>query len=587
MVFSGVWMNLAHDLVDRVKGVADIVDIIQAYVQLRKSGANFLGLCPFHSEKTPSFHVHSSRQFFYCFGCHAKGDVLKFVELMEGLSFSEALRWLAEKYGISVEKINSSKNPKVQEREILFAIHSRAAQYFQEELFKSREGRLAQQYLNSRLVSQDSIKKFNLGYAPGGANGLLQKLRRDFSLKHLKLSGLIQNSEKMNQSYDRFRKRVIFPIDNESGKIIGFGGRALGDGYPKYLNSPETPIYSKSKTLFALSYARAEIRKQDLAILVEGYLDCIALHQVGINNVIASCGTSLTEPQAKLLGRFTKKVIVNFDPDQAGKSAALRSINILLENGFKINVLSLPDQLDPDAYIKAQGVIEYRKLLQKAPSYFEHLLLQARSESSLSTVEEKVAAIDKLLPYLSRISNRIEREENTRRVVEVFGIDENAIRTEIKKATQAGQKRLTMNHDRISVQLMEGEKQTIKAILELDGQAGQIVNQLEDSKVYVGWHSENIFQKIISLFKQEGKVDFERLQELLPTEMERDVINGVVFSEGVEPRIDSCIEWIKRQKSTKEIARLQKEIEEASRSQDYKLLSNLYSKKEIEKRSLD
>ena len=580
-------MNLAHDLVDRVKGAADIVDIIQAYVQLRKSGANFLGLCPFHSEKTPSFHVHSSRQFFYCFGCHAKGDVLKFVELMEGLSFFDALRWLAEKYGIPVEKINSSNDPKVQEREILFTIHSRAAQYFQEELFKSREGRLAQQYLNSRLVSQDSIKKFDLGYAPGGAKGLLQKLKGDFSLKHLKLSGLIQNSEKMDQSYDRFRRRVIFPISNESGKIIGFGGRALGDGYPKYLNSPETPIYSKSKTLFALSHARAEIRKQDLAILVEGYLDCIALHQVGINNVIASCGTSLTEQQAKLLGRFTKKLIVNFDPDQAGKSAALRSINILLENGFKINVLSLPDQLDPDAYIKAKGVVEYRKLLQKAPSYFEHFLIQARSESSLSTVEEKVAAIDKLLPYLSRISNRIEREENTRRVVEVFGIDENAIRTEIKRATQAGQKRLTMNHDRISVQLMEGEKQTIKAILEFDGQAGQIVSQLEDSKVYEGWHSKNIFQKIISLYKQEGKVDFERLQELLPTEMERDVINGVVFSEGVEPQIDSCIEWLKRQKSTKEIARLQKEIEEASRSQDYKLLSNLYSKKEIEKRSLD
>ena len=580
-------MNLAHDLVDRVKGVADIVDIIQAYVKLRKSGANFLGLCPFHSEKTPSFHVHSSRQFFYCFGCHAKGDVLKFVELMEGLTFSDALRWLAEKYGIPVDKQNSSNNPKVQEREILLAIHSKAAQYFQEELFKSREGRLAQQYLNSRLVSQDSIKKFNLGYSPGGAKGLLQKLKGDFSLKHLKLSGLIQNSEKMGQSYDRFRKRVIFPISNESGKIIGFGGRALGDGYPKYLNSPETPIYSKSKTLFALSHARAEIRKQDLAILVEGYLDCIALHQVGINNVVASCGTSLTDHQAKLLGRFTKKVIVNFDPDQAGKNAALRSINILLENGFKINVLSLPDQLDPDAYIKARGITEYRKLLQKAPSYFEHLLLQARSGTSLSTVEEKVAAIDKLLPYLSRISNRIEREENTRRVVEVFGIDEHAIRTEIKRATQAGQKRLALNHDRISVQLMEGEKQTIKVILELDGQAGQIVSQLEDSKVYVGWNTENIFQKIISLYKQEGKVDLERLQELLPTEMERDVINGVVFSEGVEPQIDSCIEWLKRQKSTKEIARLQKEIEEASRSQDYKLLSNLYSKKEIEKRSLD
>ena len=571
-------MSLAGDGVDRVKSAADLVQIVGEHVRLRKSGSNFIGLCPFHSEKTPSFHVHAERQFFYCFGCHAKGDVIHFVEKMEGLTFADALRWLGERYGIPIDSRSRPNERKAGERRILLEIQTGAGRYFHREL-AGGGARPARRYLEDRGLTPEIQKRFGIGYAPRRSDGLLQELRGGYSLDQLRLSGLIQRSERDSSHYDRFRGRVMFPIWNEAGKIVGFGGRALGEEQPKYLNSPETPLYSKSGTLYALNLARESIRRQGRAVLVEGYMDCIALHQAGVGNAVAVCGTSLTEDQVRLLGRFTKKVVVNFDPDDAGDSATLRSLALLLQGGFGVRVLALPDGLDPDAYIRRRGADAYRQLLERAPSDFEYLLARARDKHPLETIEGKVGAIEELLPYLARVSNRIEREEKTRRLAEYFQVEETAVRAELQKAAGGGRRKLELGRSR-KPSLSPVERQLIKVILDLDREAGKIVDQLDRSQVHVGMESEVVFSAMVALYRKEGRVEAERLRESLPGDREQNWISEAVFEVGDQEQVDGCLEWLGRKKVQREVARLQQQIEQAERSRDFELVASLHSRKE-------
>lgn len=571
-------MSLAGDGVDRVKSAADLVQIVGEHVRLRKSGSNFIGLCPFHSEKTPSFHVHAERQFFYCFGCHAKGDVIHFVEKMEGLTFAEALRWLGERYGIPIDSRSRSNERRAGERRTLLDIQAKAGRYFRRELTGGAAPR-AQRYLEGRGLTPEIQERFDIGFAPSRSDRLLQELRTGYSLDQLRLSGLIQRSERDSSHYARFRGRVMFPIWNEAGKIVGFGGRALGEEQPKYLNSPETPLYSKSGTLYALNLARESIRRQGGAVLVEGYMDCIALHQAGIGNAVAVCGTSLTGDQVRLLGRFTKKVVVNFDPDEAGDSATLRSLVLLLQGGFGVRVLALPDGLDPDAYIRRRGAAAYRQLLEGAPTDFEYLLARARDKHTLETIEGKVAAIEELLPYLARVSNRIEREEKTRRLAEYFQVAETAVREELQKAAGGGRGKLELGRSR-RPSLSPVERQLIKVILDLDREAGEIVDQLDRSRVHVGLESEVVFSAMVALYRKEGRVEAERLRDSLPGDRERNWISEAVFEEGDQEQVDGCLEWLGRKKVQREVARLQQQIEQAERSRDYQLVASLHSRKE-------
>jgi len=570
-------MNLAGDGIDRVKSAADLVQIVGEHVRLRKSGSNFIGLCPFHSEKTPSFHVHVERQFFYCFGCHAKGDVIHFVEKMEGLTFADALRCLGERYGIPIDSRSRSSERKAGERRTLLEIQDKAGRYFRREL-AGGGARLARRYLEARGLTPEIQERFGIGYAPRRSDGLLQELRDRYSLDQLRLSGLIQRNERDSRHFDRFRGRVMFPIWNEAGKIVGFGGRALGEEQPKYLNSPETSLYGKSRTLYALNLARESIRRQGRSVLVEGYLDCIALHQAGIENAAAVCGTSLTEDQVRLLGRFTKKVVVNFDPDEAGDSATLRSLALLLQGGFGVRVLALPDRLDPDAYIRRHGAAAYRQLLERAPSDFEYLLARAREKYPLETIEGKVAAIEELLPYLARVSNRIEREEKTRRLAEYFQVEETAVRAELHKAAGGGPRKLELGRSR-KPSLGPAERQLIKVILDLDREAGEIVEQLERSQVHVGMESEVVFSAMVALYRKEGRVEAERLRESLPGAREQNWISEAVFEEVDQQQVDGCLEWLARKKVEDEVARLQRQIVQADRAEDFELVASLVSKK--------
>src|SRR2546426_3846400 len=309
--------------VEEVRAAADIVKIVGDYVKLRKAGVHHKGLCPFHQEKTPSFAVHPAKQVFHCFGCKVGGDVFNFVMLIEHLTFPEALRRVAEKAGVTLrERIgDETYDAQSRDRAALYKLHEEATKFFQAQLGATAEGRAARGYLADRGLGDETIARFRLGYAPSHGQGLTRHLLDlGFEVETAEKSGLVLRDQEGKRHFDRFRRRIIFPISNESGKAVAFGARALGDDQPKYLNSPETPIYTKSNVLYHLDRAKDSLRRQDFAILVEGYMDAIAVARAGFGNVVASCGTALAESQIKLLGRFTKRVIVNYDPDFAGQA---------------------------------------------------------------------------------------------------------------------------------------------------------------------------------------------------------------------------------------------------------------------------
>ena len=339
-------MAEAGSFAERVKQQADIVRVIGEYVRLKKSGQNFTGLCPFHAEKSPSFAVHPTKQIYHCFGCGVGGDVFKFVMEMDKVAFPEAIRIVAEKCGIAIPRPKASSPEERkgnQQRTLLVEMHREAQTFFVQQLGGTLEGKAARAYLEDRGLDKDAIASFGIGYAPSGGDALLRFLKSKYKEPLLIESGLVSRDQSGGaRMYDRFRRRITFPIANESGKIVAFGCRALGDDQPKYLNSPETPIYSKSNVLYHLDRAKEALRRADFAVLVEGYMDAIAVARAGISNVVASCGTSLAEPQIKLLSRFTKRVIVNYDPDTAGQLATERSISLLLENDFEVRVLGAP-----------------------------------------------------------------------------------------------------------------------------------------------------------------------------------------------------------------------------------------------------
>src|ERR1700686_3320755 len=435
-------MAEAGSFADRVKQQADIVRVIGEYVRLKKSGQNFTGLCPFHGEKTPSFAVHPVKQIFHCFGCGKGGDVFSFVMEMEKCPFPEAVKMVAEKCGIPVpspKERTPEERKENQQRAALIEIHREAQTFFVRQLESTAEGRAARAYLEDRGLNAETIARFGIGYAPSGGDVLLRQMKSKYAEKLLVESGVISRDQSGARLFDRFRRRITFPIANESGKIVAFGCRALGDDMPKYLNSPETPIYSKSNVLYHLDRAKEALRRSDFAVLVEGYMDAIAVARAGISNVVASCGTSLAEPQIKLLQRFTKRVIVNYDPDTAGQAAPERSLSLLLEQDFELRVLALPPvgdkKADPDLFIRERGKDEYLKLLKEAPPYVDYLIARAR-QMDLTTGEGKQRALNFLLPYIQKIPNAILRSEWATRIAQQLRIDEPLLRAALSKAAK-------------------------------------------------------------------------------------------------------------------------------------------------------
>lgn len=528
-------MAEAGSLADRVKQQADIVRVIGEYVRLKKSGQNFTGLCPFHSEKTPSFAVHPVKQIYHCFGCGAGGDVFKFVMEMDKCDFLEAVRGVAEKCGIPLPRPRErspEERREQQQRSTLVEMHREAAAFFARQLEGTAEGKVARGYLADRGLDADGIARFGLGYAPSGGEALVRHFKTKYPEKLLDVSGLASR-DPSGRLYDRFRRRIIFPIANESGKVVAFGGRALGDDLPKYLNSPETPIYTKSSVLYHLDRAKESIRQSDAVVLVEGYMDTIAVARAGIHNVVASCGTSLTESQVKLLSRFTRRVIVNYDPDTAGQAATERSLAILLEQNCEVRVLALPGGRDPDSFVHSEGADAYRKLLEAAPAYLDYLIGRAR-QLGLASAEQKLRALNFLLPFVQRIPNALLRSEWASRIAQQLRIEEPVLREALRRAAAERRSQVKTEPALVGRPAKQAERRLLQILLEADEFRVRLVGEIRGGELHQGLETEKLFSALLQKCPAGERPDMATLAPELG-DKDRRLLFEIAFEPAPQP----------------------------------------------------
>lgn len=486
--------------IDDLKSHADIVQVVQERVQLRRSGTGWKGLCPFHGEKTPSFQVHGDRGFFHCFGCGVGGDVIKFVELFDKITFPEAVRQLAARFGLPVPEPAEGRSEDEEgrrERESLLKAHEVAAAWFREQL-AAPAGAAARRQLKERGLTAETIEQIGAGYAPAARDGLKTRLLKEgFPLPVLLRSGLVVERDH-GVVMDRFRNRLMIPIHRENGAIVAFGGRAMEDGQqPKYLNSPETAIYVKGRTLYGLHLSKASIGRLKHAIMVEGYFDLAQAWQGGITNVVASSGTALTPAQAKLLKRFASKVVLSFDPDAAGQGAAARSSELLVAEGFQVNVATMPPGDDPDNFIRKKGAAAYQDQLRGSRPYLEYLLERASAGLDLSRDENRREFLTAMLTVAARIPDAAARDQFADRLAHKARITEEVVRAEIRKA--AVQRQTTITDRAMPIgQVKPAERGLIWAVMRSPEEALQVLGDLMDQDLE-GLASSDILRQARSL----------------------------------------------------------------------------------------
>ena len=507
------------NIAESIRFSADIVRVVGDYVSLKKSGANLKGLCPFHGEKTPSFSVHGEKQYFHCFGCGAGGDVFKFVQLIEQVSFPESIRIVAEKCGIPLPRPSAEDERALRERDGLMEIYERAADFYRRRL-GTPEAAGARRILEDRQIEPEFAKRFGIGYAP--QYGLLKTLNPEEPKK----TGLFSENDR-GEVYDRFRRRLMFPIWNERGKVIAFGGRIVGDGEPKYLNSPESPLYSKSFVLYGLHLAKKQAREAGKIVVVEGYFDVLSLHQNGIQNVVASCGTSLTSQQVSILSRHVSEVVVNYDPDAAGQRAASRSIERLLERGLTVRILRLPGGLDPDDFVRREGPDTYRELLDKAPYFWEHLIAEAHRQEDLTRPEVKSRVVGEILGYVRSISDRLVQSEIARSVADRFGIPADIAMEQLRTGRQPTVS--TTGRPARKSKLSDAEKQIIHAVTGNPEFAAPLSDFLVNDFLNDVW-SGPVIEKLI----RNPGLDIERaMDDVDDTDLEQAVRAAVMEPHGL------------------------------------------------------
>jgi DNA primase len=441
-------MRIPENKIEEIRNAADIVDIVSGHVHLRKRGKNFIGLCPFHQEKTPSFTVSDDKQIYHCFGCGAGGNVFKFLMEFRNISFVEAVEEVAEHIGIKIDYDSNSFDQQQNELESLYELNVFAARFFSDNLLKNSSSEDAREYLKNRNIKPQMQKIFGIGYAPyGWGNFLSHAKENNIDLNDAKLLGLIDSNDK-GEYYDKFRGRIIFPIFSPNGRVIAFGGRIMEnqENTAKYLNSPESQIYSKRRSLYGLYHSKDEIRRLDRAILVEGYMDLVSLFQADVKNVVASSGTSLTDEQVQLLSRFTKNIIVLFDSDSAGQKASMRSIEILLKQDFEIKVISLPEGEDPDSYINKYGKSRFDELVSSAKNFLEYQTAQFEERGMFEDPNEMTKAVRELVKSLSLVNDELKRNFLMKSIAKKFNLREKLIETELNSAlSQKKEKQVISN----------------------------------------------------------------------------------------------------------------------------------------------
>ena len=541
---------------------ADIVQVVQEYVTLRKSGATYKGLCPFHSEKTPSFHVNRDKGFFHCFGCGVGGDVFKFLELQEKMGFQDAVRHLASKFGLPIPEEAGGRESHADsaEREALLKIHERAADYFTAQL-AGPAGRKAQRMLQERGIAVDTVRKLGLGYAPPSYEGLKTALIKEgFPLPLLVRSGLAVERDN-GQTVDRFRGRLMIPIFRDAGSIVAFGGRAMeSDQQPKYLNSPETSIYTKGRTLYGLHLTKKDISRLGYAVMVEGYFDFAQLVQAGVAPVVASSGTALTASQAQLLRRFTSRVILSFDPDTAGQGAAARSCELLVQEGFEVNVAILPVGQDPDTFVQKRGKEAYIELLRVSQPYLEYLLDQSATTYDLNGDEGRRQFLTAMLPVAARIPTEVGREQFGERLAQKARITQEAIRAEVRKAAVQKRSSLTARELPNFGQVKQAEKGLIWALIHEPEEGMAALKILQDNDLE-GLAARRVLEEARVLIDRPPAVVPSALFERL-NPVEAQLVTGIAAAATPPAHAFSCVQELQQLRVEREIGAVQREMDQ-------------------------
>jgi len=606
------------DFAYTLKQQADIVRIVGEYIKLRKSGAqNYTGVCPFHNEKTGSFSVHATRQFYHCFGCGVSGDVFSFVQKIENITFPEAVRVVAQKLGVAMPKMQFSSPQEAREakqRTVLLDLNEAACKWFQEQL-RRPEAAAAREYLKSRGLDEKAIELFRIGYAPESGFLLRDRLKGEADEEALRESGLFSWKENAGPStpplgdsgrddgkanakaaiYSKFRNRIMFPICNESGRVIAFTGRTLAadeKAGPKYLNSPETAIYTKSHVLYNLHLAKEWVRKFEYVILVEGQMDCISVYNAGFQNVIASSGTAFTEFQVKLLKRFASKIVVNFDPDTAGAAAAERSLGMLVGEDFEIKVLTLEQGFDPDLFVRKKGADAYKQALGKSQRYFDYLVERARGQFPVRTPEGKAKAVNYLLPHIQRVPSRIVRDELATEIANKLQIDSAVLRQELKhvaasrSATKVSAPKVTpiSDSERVLIRALATARDlghdpvTSREGQDLDFEpARQAHFALSNETLHSGLRTEMLLAALVKAF-DEGMDPMS----LELSDSDRAHLAEALLKEDEEitaELLESALEALRRRKAESRLRELKEQIAEAERKNDSTRMMQLIQEK--------
>lgn len=523
-------MNISPQIIEDIKARNDIENVISSYITLKRAGSNYNGLCPFHSEKTPSFTVFPSTQSFYCFGCGAGGDAITFVMRMENLDYISAVRTLAERSGITIpENATNASGKREVTRSRVLEMNKEAAKYFRNALFDSKYGAEAMDYLvNKRKLSTTVIKHFGLGFAPNSFGALHDHLKKLGYTDDEMVAGFLCGKGKNNSTYDYFRNRIMFPIIDVSGNIVAFGGRVMDNSEPKYLNTSDTPAFKKSKNLFALNYAKNHC--ESTMILCEGYMDVIALHAAGFENAVATLGTAITSEQARIFSRYTKKVVISYDSDQAGQRAADKAFKLLQEVGVDVKILKMEGAKDPDEFIKKFGATKFTALLDDSKSRFEFELDKVLEKYDIRNVDEKIKASHELCKIITTFSSEIERELYARKMASVFDVPLSSVQKDIssiikrrlredKSKEQSEIYRITSGiGDRVNPESASNIRaskieEAILGLMLLKAEHMQKCVETLSADSFVTPFSKKVFESISTIYKEYGKFDIGYIQE--------------------------------------------------------------------------
>ena len=563
----------------------DILDLVSEYVRLNKSGRRYKGLCPFHPEKTPSFHVDQEKQLFYCFGCHAGGDMFTFLMKMEGMTFSEALENLARRCGLEFTRdkgLNTEK--KSNEKEQILEINLAAQRYFEERLWA---GGIGLDYLRERGLGDDTIKRFGLGFAPDSWDGLLCYLRQSYPVHLLQKAGVICARQKGTGYYDRFRNRVIFPIHNIYGDICAFGGRLLApsDESPKYLNSPETPLYSKGQVLYGFHMAKNAISQEGQAIMVEGYMDFLTLFQAGFKNAVATSGTALTVNQIRVLKRYTHDIILVFDSDSAGLKAAQRGIALFLDQGIQVKLAVLPSGRDPDSLIREEGAERFAQAIHTSQTFIDFLLFSQGLTEGEVRIHKKAEKTDEIIHFLSKISNPLEKDAYIHYVSQKVGISEDAIRERLRQLQRAGKGYRMATAPKSggifqTTDVHSIERVLVKIALEM-GTPSKIILQNLDESDFKDPELRGLAAIIFNHWRQGVAIDPRNFMMEVNSENQKALVSQLMIGtetfEDPEQAVQDCIKKIREERINEQLKGIKKKLDSEGLSKDEEdLLLNEY-----------